>query len=201
MDGLYTRIKRATKPLRHGIIKLIAPTLYKTALFKGFSVPRPMTLFMMGVFQNRKLVGAEIGVASAENAYSMLSLLPIERFYAIDPYRCYTQNGEKLDYSEQEAEAHRKLKPFKEKVIWLRYPSQQAINFINEKLDFVYIDGNHQYEYVKADIELYYEKLANNGVLGGHDIQFPGVERAVKEFAAKHGKKVYSALTDWWIIK
>lgn len=131
----------------------------------------------------------------------MLSLLPIERFYAIDPYAPYVQNGEKLDYSEQESEARKKLKPFKGKVIWLKLPSQEAANFIHEELDFIYIDGNHQYEYVKADLELYYQKMADGGVMGGHDIQFPGVERAVKEFAVKHCKKVYSAVADWWIIK
>lgn len=201
MDNLYPRIKRITRHLRHGMVKLIAPTLYKAALFKGFAIPRPMTLFMMGYFQNRRLVGAEIGVATAENAFSMLSLLPIERFYAIDPYVLYVQNGKKLDYSQQEVEAHKRLKPFKEKVVWLKFLSQQAVNFIDEKLDFVYIDGNHQYEYVKADIELYYPKILDGGILGGHDIQFPGVEKAVKEFATKHGKRVYSVVTDWWVIK
>ena len=48
--------------------------------------------------------------------------------------------------------------------------SEDAVDDIPEKLDFVYIDGNHAYEYVKKDIGLYYPKLKKGGVIGGHDV-------------------------------
>ena len=52
----------------------------------------------------------------------------------------------------------------------------------NESLDFVFIDGNHIYEAVKADINAWFPKIKKGGVLAGHDYQFPGVRRAVDEF-------------------
>jgi hypothetical protein len=74
----------------------------------------------------------------------------------------------------------------------------------------VYIDGNHDYLFVKKDIELYYPLVKVGGVMGGHDysplsISHLGVIRAVSEFADKHNFKMgidfFVAFSDWWIIR
>ena len=56
-------------------------------------------------------------------------------------------------------------------------------NFEDKSIDFIYIDGEHDYESVKKDIELYLPKLKDSGIIGGHDFstQWPGVRRAVNE--------------------
>lgn len=58
-----------------------------------------------------------------------------------------------------------------------------AINWPERSLDFVYIDGLHEYESVKQDIEVWLPKIRAGGIIAGHDYNagFPGVERAVKE--------------------
>ena len=43
------------------------------------------------------------------------------------------------------------------------------------------IDASHDYHSVKGDIEYYTSKLKPNGWLCGHDIDFPGVNKAVNE--------------------
>jgi hypothetical protein len=49
-------------------------------------------------------------------------------------------------------------------------------------LDFVYIDGNHDYESVRQDIALWTPKVRSGGFVGGHDYgQEPGVTRSVIE--------------------
>ncbi len=55
--------------------------------------------------------------------------------------------------------------------------------FENNYFDFIYIDANHTYEYVKKDIELWYPKLKNGGMMAGHDYDpcWEGVVRAVNE--------------------
>jgi hypothetical protein len=64
-------------------------------------------------------------------------------------------------------------------------------------LDFVYIDADHTYEAVKADIAAWWPKVRVGGTLGGHDyvkrtlpngVSF-GVIQAVTEFAASLGLK------------
>jgi predicted O-methyltransferase YrrM len=48
-------------------------------------------------------------------------------------------------------------------------------------LDLVFIDANHGYEFVKKDIIKYTPKLKPTGLLTGHDIDYPGVNKAVRE--------------------
>ena len=48
-------------------------------------------------------------------------------------------------------------------------------------LDFIYIDGNHQYEYVKNDIILSQKIVKEGGIIAGHDYDNKGVIKAVDE--------------------
>lgn len=51
----------------------------------------------------------------------------------------------------------------------------------NKSLDFVFIDADHSYAAVKADIEAWLPKIKSGGVLAGHDYDFPDVRKAVNE--------------------
>jgi predicted O-methyltransferase YrrM len=53
--------------------------------------------------------------------------------------------------------------------------------------DFVFIDGSHDYESVKADILAWRGVLDDCGIMAGHDWgdQYPDVERAVTELIGK----------------
>ncbi|HAB16156.1 MAG TPA: class I SAM-dependent methyltransferase [Verrucomicrobiota bacterium] len=48
-------------------------------------------------------------------------------------------------------------------------------------LDFVFIDGDHRYAAVRADIEAWLPKVKPGGWIGGHDYDRPDVERAARE--------------------
>jgi hypothetical protein len=55
---------------------------------------------------------------------------------------------------------------------------------LDGSVDLVFIDADHSYEGVKADIEAWLPKVKVGGWIGGHDYKsprFPGVERAVHE--------------------
>ncbi len=90
---------------------------------------------------------------------------------------------------------------------------EAAPMFRDESMDFVFIDANHDYEAVKADIEAWLPKVRPGGVLCGHDysdgplpggkgeIEFPGVKQAVDE---AFGDAVFTPLPGssvWWIVK
>lgn len=57
-----------------------------------------------------------------------------------------------------------------------------ATRFSDQSLDFVFIDADHGFEAVSADIRAWLPKVKPGGILAGHDYepQFPGVIDAVK---------------------
>lgn len=66
----------------------------------------------------------------------------------------------------------------------IRKTSDDAfIDLINQKFDFVYIDGLHTYEQVKKDITNYKQLIKPNGFIGGHDyhVNWIGVKNAINE--------------------
>ena len=66
-----------------------------------------------------------------------------------------------------------------------------ASDFEDGSLDFVYIDANHAFEYVVADIAAWTPKVRDGGVVSGHDYihrYFPSVALHVIE--AVHGYMV-----------
>lgn len=64
----------------------------------------------------------------------------------------------------------------------IRLPSLEAVElYRNGSLDFVLIDGSHQYADVKADIEAWLPKMKIGGILAGDDYGWPGVKRACDE--------------------
>ena len=71
----------------------------------------------------------------------------------------------------------------------IRLPSTEASNlYADNSLDFVFIDANHSYEFVKDDIKHWYPKVKKGGILAGHDYipAWPGVIQAVNEFISKN---------------
>lgn len=62
----------------------------------------------------------------------------------------------------------------------IRKTSDEALNdFLLDSIDFVYIDGNHTYDFVKKDIENYFKIVKPTGFLGGHDFPSKDVQRAI----------------------
>ena len=200
-------LKDKTQKLRFSILssvaKFITPTIFENnkTVFANF---RPMIEFVKSNTKG-ELIGAEVGVGFGENAENILKTLPIRRLYLIDFYIPYKQNGVVLDFSEGIFNIHKLQSKFGNRVIFVNMTSEQAAkcNFIPNNLDFVYIDSNHAYEFVKKDIKLWWNKVRKGGIIGGHDfkIEYLDVCRAVLEFVKKNNLELYGKMTDWWVIK
>lgn len=168
-----------------------------------------MTQFAKKYFDGASIACAEIGVADARNSVSILEELNVKRMFCIDPYLPYTDKGSiyKMNCSShnniQFELAKKNLARFKDKVKFIKKPSEKALGRVTSRLDLLYIDGNHSYEFVKRDIEDYYPKIKKQGIIGGHDFYgtFTGLIIAVIEFAREHNLGIYSDLADWWFVK
>jgi hypothetical protein len=82
----------------------------------------------------------------------------------------------------------------------IRDYTYNAVNqFADGELDFVFIDADHSYEAVQKDIADWTPKVRAGGVVFGHDINWPTVQKAVVEaFGNKYMKESDNI---WYYIK
>ena len=149
----------------------------------------------------KNLVGVEVGVAEGNNAETFCENLQIKKLYLVDPYIPYIDptQGEGLIelYVGMKHSARDKLA--KRPVKWIYEKSEDAVDKVG-KIDFVYIDGCHDYKEVKKDIEIWTDKVKQGGIVAGHDYPAEGVKRAVDEYT--NGKyKVDIENMEWYFIK
>lgn len=96
---------------------------------------------------------------------------------------------------------------FGDRVEFIVAKSEDVVDdFRDDSVGIVYVDGLHDYESVKRDIDNWYQKVRWGGIISGHDFDacLPGVVQAVNEFRREWGIQIH--LTDeemcsWWGIK
>lgn len=166
---------------------------------------RPSVDAAIEAFPNQ-MIAAEIGVFMGEHAYSMLQHIPqLERLYLMNPYEVYEGYTDEslfpLLKGNVEEDAHKLLSKYNNRIVWIK--EKFGPNQIHEPLDFIYIDGNHDYEYVMWDLANSWEICRDGGIIGGHDYYDDryGVKRAVDEYFAEKRLPVYSKIIDWWVVK
>lgn len=147
--------------------------------------------------------GAEIGVCTGRYSRILLESIPDVQLLGVDPYRPYkgyTDFRRIGTHDKNLSLAREATAEFANYTLVLAFGSEAAQWVEDGSLDFVFIDGNHQYPDVKQDIADWYPKVRKGGILSGHDYyNFAsgrgGVVQAVDEFAKEHGYEVNS--TGW----
>lgn len=67
-------------------------------------------------------------------------------------------------------------------IVPLRMWSTEAISVIPKQFDMIFIDGDHSYDGVKKDIDLYFPRLKSGGIITMHDFGWAeGVQQVIKE--------------------
>lgn len=110
-------------------------------------------------------IGAEIGVARGDNAETICKKIPGLKLYCVDPWGCYKENkrGGNMDkHRANHAQTIERLKPYDVHIIQ-GTSMDEVKDFEDESLDFVYIDGNHDYKYVLEDITEWSKKVKRVG--------------------------------------
>ena len=158
---------------------------------------------------------AEIGVWKGDLAFTFLDMEPrIKKYYAVDPYKVYDSPIQrKRGWTQErwdefyEGQVLPRLEQFGDRICFVREESVVAVDMVKEPLDMVYIDAKHDYESVREDISIWYEKLYEGGILAGHDYdygRYPEVTMAVNEFANANCKFLTAGKrrsADWYMIK
>jgi SAM-dependent methyltransferase len=151
--------------------------------------------------QEKRLAGVEVGVFRGETSALLLRGLPGLHLHLVDPWRTSVDEaafwlpGSEGDPARNQAlfdDIMRRAVSATEFAADRRTivpcASQTAARHLEETFDLIFIDaGDHAEREVARDIEAWHSRLRPGGLLCGHDYahpEFPGVKRAVDEFAA-----------------
>jgi hypothetical protein len=157
-------------------------------------------VFSKIIKDNEYLKCAEVGVGFGLHAKDILKNTSAEKLYLIDPMKWYpnddfakiisscVQTEGKDNFDVLHERICQELSPWSERWVWFRKPSvcitEEEIP--SESLDAIFIDGDHSYEGVIADLNFWWSKLRKGGQLLGDDIWLDSVLRAVNEFSLLH---------------
>lgn len=171
--------------------------------------------------QQDEILGAEIGVWDGKLSEVLFRSFPNLSLIMVDPWELHggdnpTMPGTEQQYIDAKATAKSRTEQWDARRIIIQGFSPACIEKVAEStaaiaigIDFVFIDGDHMYDGVKADIMGWWNLLKPGAVLSGHDYDGKGdrrhgwgVKRAVDEWASIHNLEVHTpGGLVWWMIK
>jgi hypothetical protein len=122
----------------------------------------------------------EVGTWNGEFSKQILNIPAVQKLVCVDPYKHY-ENNEYPDAMNDLTQIQFDVKyayvsnhlvsQYANRVDFIRKESVEAAkSFQDGSLDYVYIDGNHNYKHVLDDLNAWYPKLKKGGYLCGDDI-------------------------------
>lgn len=154
-------------------------------------------------FNNAKFVevGSWKGRSSVFMGVEILNSNKNIEFYCVDTWKGSSEHigMDILNEDGLYKEFIKNIQPISNFIRPIRKTSEEASNdFMDESLDFVFIDAAHDYESVKNDIKYWYPKIKYGGIIAGHDYPtWEGVTAAVDEWSKNNGFQIYSSETCW----
>jgi Glycosyl transferase family 2/Methyltransferase domain len=145
---------------------------------------------------------AEIGVWNGGFSEAILEVTKPKELVLIDPWDLLSKQSEEERTHKKHADTDFMGEMFQnvsdrygqlENVTIVKGFSSDVLSaYPDNYFDWVYIDGNHQYEYVKKDIELAFKKVRAGGIIAGDDFFWKRNERlhvkeAVLDMMRRHG--------------
>jgi hypothetical protein len=166
-------------------------------------------------------VCAEIGVHKGDFSELILKVVQPKQLHLIDPWHYEASESYKEAWYGGQAQGGQTEMDARYQSVCARfavqsqagqltihrgYSSEMLKQFSADSLDWIYIDGNHLYEFVKSDLELSLEKTKPGGYITGDDYTDGGwwqggVKKAVKEFVKTHKVKLIQVRHSQFILQ
>jgi predicted O-methyltransferase YrrM len=149
----------------------------------------------------------EIGVYKGRSAAYMAVELANRglriQFDAIDHFKGSAEHGDLSDTLYRECVQN--LAPVRDFVNLIKMDSLSAAKLYEDNsLDFVFVDGSHDYTSVLADLNAWYPKVKKSGLFAGDDYQaefWPEVIQAVNDFAQENRLQVLQVPGSYhWVL-
>jgi len=155
------------------------PDLFHLSIFYN-CWPQALTYFQINIQDKQEFIKhyldkiqnglfVEIGVCHGTTSDFILTHNKTCHLYCVDPYVSYDDYEDACANEVNDglylSTKTRLESKYPNRVTFIRKFSGNAITFVPDELDFVYIDGNHKYEFVINDLELWYYKLKKGGFI------------------------------------
>lgn len=154
--------------------------LYKS-VYKLASANSQINVVEIGSYMGRSTVLMAMAIRDSQN--------PQATIYAVDPFLGSSEHADRDTFESFSSNiARHGVEGY---VSIIRKDSEAAADEweIGDRVDFLWIDGAHEYEYVVHDFALWYRYLKPGSIIAVHDAggfrgtgQFVGVRKAVREF-------------------
>lgn len=154
----------------------------------------------------------EVGTAEGKNLSFILDNTEIPEIWVIDPYEFYDGYDEENDVNAGKQKIQDNYEKAKETVLsndcvtHIRQRSTEAVStFKNESIDIIFVDANHEYDYVMEDLKLWWPKVVSGGFMVIHDYTWVkkvdpddtnDVIEAVDEFREATGSQISNEWPD-----
>ncbi len=145
---------------------------------------------------NLPSIGCELGCARANFSEELLTN-GVEFLYCVDAWKSIGEGNYDASYpqewhNENYKYAVERLNNYKERVKILKGLTRDMASSIpDNSIGILYLDAGHLKENVKEDLENYYSKVVDGGIISGHDYpNLQGVKEAVEEFCKANNKKL-----------
>jgi hypothetical protein len=161
--------------------------------------------------------GVEVGVLKGLVSFMLLREFPTLDLWGVDPYlvwpkdvyqtKCMGHWDQKQWDEVYETVLAKAAEEFGDRFKLLRTVSLAASqSFEDGFFDFVFIDGNHGYEWVSSDIAAWWPKVRGGGLFAGHDYGTQptelGVKKAVDDFCVAEDLVLHTGDDAmWWVFK
>ena len=156
--------------------------------------------FLLKLMPNHSIC-AEIGVYKGKFSIKILEKVEPKKLHLIDPWKYQeaedfqeaayggkagSQEVMNKIYSEMKARLRKEIEKGKVE-IHRGFSHLVYKDFPDKYFDWIYIDGNHQYDYVRKDLKLFFPKVKIGGYITGDDYKEigwweGGVKKAVDEY-------------------
>lgn len=119
------------------------------------------------------LRGVEVGVMRGEFSEVLCKGMPrLERLYCVDPWTVYERYNDFRDQGKLDVNydiTAQRLASFPA-TLRRKFSVDAAKDFEDGSLDFVYLDGNHEFSALAADLFAWTPKIKSGGIISGHDL-------------------------------
>lgn len=147
--------------------------------------------------------GAEIGVWEGAYSEDLCAANPDLRLTCVDgwmPYTGYTDHVRQDLMQSAYATAQARLAPYPCTFL-TTFSVEAAAKVRDGSLDFVYIDANHDFEHVVADLAAWSPKVRSGGIVAGHDYHHhPRRNAGIRVVEAVNGYTAAHDIAPWFVL-